>query len=217
MLALSALLLFPSLAWAGGSSPGSGWAILLASAPEREEAEARLRAMHAARAFAFVKPAEGFPRVLESSSLPGLQPGLYVVEKGEADDSQLDYDYTSCQGFEASFERALGGFGNPVFIVSSTEPGPHSAVRPVLRIVGVGCGGLRVSEPFVGADAVFHLGRWAAVPELTVRPAPAKSPGGKRFSLLNTEAAGADAGSGEWFADVEWVEARCAWELDDGQ
>ena len=74
-----------------------------------------------------------------------------------------------------------------------------------------------MSEPFVGADAVFYVGRWAAVPELTVRPAPAKSPGGKRFSLLNSEAAGADAGSGEWFADVEWVEARCAWEVDDGQ
>jgi hypothetical protein len=343
-LALCALLLVPSLARAGGSSPGARWAILLASAPQWEEAEARLRAMHAARAFAFVKPAEGFPRVLESASLPGLQPGLYVVvlgvcgvhgealdaqarvrpgvgdaylkkltgpvapscpqpvnrdsklprgaeqlasvpfegvpglaltahqgnvrsmmecttstlivrlvlgrkvlaettfegrcqgactraekeegkktleelreaiEKGETDDSQLDYDYTSCQSFEASFERALGGFGNPVFIVSSSEPGPHSAVRTVLRIVGVGCGGLRMSEPFVGADAVFYVGRWEAVPELAVRPAPAKSPGGKRFSLLKPEAA--DAGSGEWFADVEWVEARCAWEVDDRQ
>jgi hypothetical protein len=88
-LAVSALLLVPALSQAGprdtpagAASPSPGWAILLASAPQRDEAEARLRAMHEARAFAFVKPANGFPKILESSALPGLRPGLHVVVLG---------------------------------------------------------------------------------------------------------------------------------------
>jgi hypothetical protein len=101
-----------------------------------------------------------------------------------------------------------------VLLVSTPLPGPHDAIQNVLRLVSVGCGALSVSEPFVGADAVLYMGRQEEVPELTARPAPAKNPGGKRFSLFQP-AEGTDAGGEEWFADVEWVEARCAWEVKD--
>jgi hypothetical protein len=297
--------------------------------------------MHEARAFAFVKPANGFPKVLESSALPGLLPGLHVVvlgvcgvqsealaaqarvrpelsdayvkkltgpvepscplsvdldsklprraerlaslpfegtpdlvltaysvnvrselecttddllirlmhgkrvlaehtfegscsgactpaekkagkeelerikkavEAGEADSNQLDYNFTDCQTFGASFERELRGLGDPLFIISKTESAPHGGSRTVFHIVGFGCGGLSVSEPFVGAGAVYYLGSNERVDDLEARPSPS---GGKRFSLFKPEL-GADAGTGRWFADVEWLGARCTWKVEDG-
>jgi hypothetical protein len=81
-----------------------------------------------------------------------------AVEAGEADTNQLDYNFTDCQTFGASFERELRELGNPLFIISKAESAPHGGSRTVFHIVGFGCGGLSVSEPFVGAGAVYYLG-----------------------------------------------------------
>ncbi|MBN1203649.1 MAG: hypothetical protein JXB05_01830 [Myxococcaceae bacterium] len=61
---------------------GNPWVVILASKPQRAEAEAQLGPMVEARAFEWLKPAEGFPKVVESDSLPGLKPGLHVLVLG---------------------------------------------------------------------------------------------------------------------------------------
>jgi hypothetical protein len=58
------------------------WVVILASKPRRADAEAQLGPMREARAFSWLKPAEGFPKVVESASLPGLKPGLHVLVLG---------------------------------------------------------------------------------------------------------------------------------------
>ena len=85
--ALLTLLLMPRLAVAAAPSQKpqvqeKAWAIILASKPQRAEADAQLAAMQKDKAFTWVRPAEGYPQVLESSSLQGLTPGLQVLLLG---------------------------------------------------------------------------------------------------------------------------------------
>lgn len=58
------------------------WVVILASKAQRAEAEAQLGQMREASAFAWMRPAEGFPKVVETASLPGLKPGLHALVLG---------------------------------------------------------------------------------------------------------------------------------------
>ncbi|AKQ68504.1 hypothetical protein A176_005416 [Myxococcus hansupus] len=86
-VALLTFLLMPGSAVAAAPAQKQqvqekAWAIILASKPQRAEAEAQLAAMQKDRAFTWARPAEGYPQVIESSSLPGLTPGLQVLLLG---------------------------------------------------------------------------------------------------------------------------------------
>ncbi len=83
--AVLALLLLP---WRLEAAPPRAqpqenpWVIILGSKPQPAEAKALLESMQEKKPLQWLKPAEGFPKVVESASLPGLAPGLHVLVLG---------------------------------------------------------------------------------------------------------------------------------------
>lgn len=336
---LAALLLVSSLAGAAPPrrAPAEAWAVLLASEAQRPDAEAKLKALREARAFAFVKPAEGHPRVVESSSLPGLEPGLHVVvlgvcgsrraaleavarvrpEVGDAfakrltgpaalacpepvdlktklprdaqrvasvpfegspgltldvyegrERSELECvtrdlilrlvhegrvlaeqtlegrcegacteeaqregreevrqleaanNFFDCQTFAPRFERVVEGLGHPLLLVTAPKPWAHGTTKSPLRLVGVGCGKLVLSEEFMGAEA-YERGFMTPNEDLgglRAQPAVSGAAGWKRFTLF-VPSREADAGESaeKWFAAFEWKAERCDWAIQEVQ
>jgi hypothetical protein len=347
---LALLLLASSLAGAApprrAPAPAEAWALILASETSRPAAEAKLKAMQDAQAFAFVKPAEGHPRIVESSSLPGLEPGLHVVvlgvcglrrqalaavarvrpevgdafakrltgaaalacpepvdlkaklprdaqqlasapfagspgltleaysgrersrmecvtrdlilrlvhegrvlaeqtlegrcegfctekaqregreevkrlqeaiDRGEEDNSALDYNFFECQSFTPGFERIVEGLGNPLLLITDPKPWAHGTTKSPLRLVGVACGKLVVSEEFMGADA-YERGFMTPnenLAGLRAQPAVSGDAGWKRFTLFVPDDEPEDAGAPaeKWFAGFEWKAERCDWDI----
>lgn len=341
---LATLLLASSLAAAEPArrapARAEAWAILLASTGQRPEAEAKLQAMQQAKAFAFLKPAEGYPRVIESASLPGLEPGLHTVvlgvcgsrklalsaqarvrpavgdvylkrltgpaplacpepvdlktklprdarriatvpfegspgltldvyeghartemecttydlilrlvhegrvlaeetlpgqcggvcteeaqqkgreelealrkavERGEEGNSALDYNFTECMTYAPRFVRALDGLGNPLLLVTDPKAAAHDFIRNPLRLVGVGCGRLALSDDFMGPEAYLAnlLNPVGDVTGLRARPATPGDAGWKHFSLWTPVE--------KWFAGFAWNDERCAWVITHEQ
>ncbi|WP_375772478.1 hypothetical protein NR798_16840 [Archangium gephyra] len=58
------------------------WVVILGSKPQPAEAQALLDSMQEKKPLQWLKPAEGFPKLFESASLPGLAPGLNVLVLG---------------------------------------------------------------------------------------------------------------------------------------
>lgn len=58
------------------------WAIILASKPQDPEVHALQSLLKDKNALQWLKPAEGFPKIVESASMPGLAPGLHVLVLG---------------------------------------------------------------------------------------------------------------------------------------
>jgi len=85
--AVLALLLLP---WRLEAAPprarpqGNPWVVILGSRPRPADAQALLEALQERRqsGLQWLKPAEGFPKVVDSASLPGLAPGLNVLVLG---------------------------------------------------------------------------------------------------------------------------------------
>jgi hypothetical protein len=83
--AVLALLLLPwqlEAATHRAKSPEKPWVVILGSKPRPTEAQALFDSMQEKQPLQWLKPAEGFPKILESASLPGLAPGLNVLVLG---------------------------------------------------------------------------------------------------------------------------------------
>jgi hypothetical protein len=81
---LALLLLIP---WRLEAAPrtkpqGNPWVVILGSKPQPTEAQALLESVKKKKPLEWLTPAEGFPKVLASASLPGLAPGLHVLVLG---------------------------------------------------------------------------------------------------------------------------------------
>jgi hypothetical protein len=58
------------------------WVVILGSKPQPAEAQALLASLEEKKPLQWLKPAEGFPKLVASESLPGLTPGLRVLVLG---------------------------------------------------------------------------------------------------------------------------------------
>jgi hypothetical protein len=61
---------------------GNPWVVILGSKPQPTEAQALLESMKEKKPLEWLTPAEGFPKAIASTSLPGLAPGLHVLVLG---------------------------------------------------------------------------------------------------------------------------------------
>ncbi|RYZ36624.1 MAG: hypothetical protein EOO71_31100 [Myxococcaceae bacterium] len=75
------LLLCMLCPWSAGAAEGP-WAIVLGQDAKRPAVTTLLAAQKKARAFAWVKPAKGFPKRVASKTLPGLPEGQHVLLLG---------------------------------------------------------------------------------------------------------------------------------------
>lgn len=120
-----------------------------------------------------------------------------AIRRGDATESQLDYNFTGCFANEASAPERFEALG-PIFTILVAKPGPHDVSVFDIHLFGPGCGG-RLGHSLL-AQEVFG----------NVTPRLPKQPGAtwRRFAV------GLDGPVATPALRLSWDDATCGWRVE---